>query len=87
MLSGRFAQAMEALSVGLIVFGIYALCQGQSFALYTQGFKILIAGWLGLTIWSHRRPVRPKSAEGNPQITIDGHPPIAVSMPSRSPLE
>jgi len=80
MLSGRFAQTMEALAVGLIIFGIFALCQGGSFPLYSNGFGFLVVGWLGLTIWSHRRAVRPKVAEGNPQTTIDGHPPIEVTV-------
>ncbi len=83
MLSGRFAQAMEAVSVACIVLGIFALCQPTWFTLYSHGFKILIAGWLGMTIWSHRRPVRPGVAEGNPQVTIDGHPPIEVTITSR----
>jgi hypothetical protein len=84
MLSGRFAQIMEALSIGLIIFGIFALCQSLSFPLYSNGFRFLVAGWLGLTIWSHRRPVRPKIAAGNPQITIDGHPPIDVTVDLKS---
>jgi hypothetical protein len=80
MLSGRLGQFLEALSIALLVLGIFALCQPGSFTLYSNGFKILIAGWLGMTIWSHRRPVRPRIAEGNPQVTIDGHPPIEVTV-------
>ncbi|HZO86927.1 MAG TPA: hypothetical protein VFB38_01210 [Chthonomonadaceae bacterium] len=83
MFSGRFGQAMEALSIALILLGIVALCQSFSFPLYQNGFKILIAGWLGLTLWSHRRPVRPKIEQGNPQVTIDGHPPIEVTLGDR----
>jgi hypothetical protein len=86
MLSGRFAQFMEALSIGLIIFGIFALCQSGSFSLYSNGFKFLVAGWLGMNIWSHRRPVRPRVAEGNPQVTIDGHPPIEVTVELSSPV-
>jgi len=80
MFSGRFAQCMEAAAIGLILFGIFALCQGLSFGLYSHGFTFLVAGWIGLTLWSHRRPVRPRHAEGNPQTTIDGHPPIEVTI-------
>ncbi len=80
MLSGRFAQVMEALSIALILLGIVALCQSASFGLYQHGFQILIAGWIGLTIWSHRRPIQPTAAQGNPQVTIDGHPPIEVTI-------
>ncbi len=83
MLSGRFGQAMEAISVGLILLGIFALCQPFAFPLFQNGFKILVAGWLGLTIWSHRRAVRAKQAEGNPQVTINGHPPIEVTISPR----
>ena len=79
MLSGRFAQAMEMLAISLIVLGIVALCQSAWFGLYSQGFKILVAGWLGMNIWSHRRAVRPKVEQGNPQITIDGHAPLEVT--------
>jgi len=84
MLSGRFGQVMEALAILLILLGIVFLCQPFSQDLYRIGFKMLVAGWLGLTIWSHRRAVRPKIAEGNPQVTIDGHPPIEVVLGDRS---
>ncbi len=78
---------METLSIVLIVLGIFALCQSLSFALYSHGLSILIAGWLGLTVWSHRRPVRPKIAEGNPQITINGHPPLEVTVSPRHEID
>jgi hypothetical protein len=80
MLHGRFAQFMEALSILFILLGIVFLCQSSSFFLYSNGFRFLVLGWLGLTIWIHRHPVRPKEAEGNPQVTIDGHPPIEVTI-------
>lgn len=83
MLSGRFAQIMEAISIGLILLGIFALCQNLSFGLFQNGFKILIAGWLGLTIWTHRKPVRAQVEDGNPQITVDGHPPFEITITPR----
>ncbi|HLK61473.1 MAG TPA: hypothetical protein VKU00_33295 [Chthonomonadaceae bacterium] len=83
MLSGRFAQIMETLSITLIVLGIISLCQPFSLNVYQWGFTLLVIGWLGLNIWIHRRPVRPKIAEGNPQITVDGHPPIEVVLGDR----
>lgn len=83
MLSGRFGQIMEAVSIALIVLGIVALCQPWFFPVYQNGFAMLVAGWIGLTIWSHRRPVRPEVAEGNPQVTIDGHPPLDVTITRR----
>ncbi|HLV80272.1 MAG TPA: hypothetical protein VKT32_08310 [Chthonomonadaceae bacterium] len=84
MLSGRFAQIMETLSVALVLVGIVALCQTVSPWWFHNGFRILIAGWVGLTIWSHRRPVRPKIEAGNPQVTIDGHPPLDVTLSNHS---
>lgn len=74
---------MEYLSLGLILLGIYALCQSNSLSLYSHGLEFLLAGWIGYTVWSHRRPVRPKLAEGNPQWTIEGHPPIEVTLVRR----
>jgi len=58
MLSGRFAQWMEALALAMIVMGIVALCQPWSFALFQHGFKALFAGVLLFVLFSHRRPVR-----------------------------
>ena len=58
LLRGRFAQAMEWLSIALILLGIVALCQRFSFELFRVGFGILLTGWVGLNVFSHRRPVR-----------------------------
>ena len=80
MMSGRFAQLMESLAILCIIIGIVTLCQSASFSLYSGGFRFLVAGWLGITIWSHRSAVRPKQAEGNPQITVNGHAPVEVVM-------
>lgn len=84
MLAGRFAQFMEFLSLLLIVLGIFALCQSVSEALYSHGLAILFLGWVGYTIWSHRKPVRSQFAEGNPQKTVDGRPPLEVTIPGGS---
>ena len=48
----------EFLSIVLIMVGIVALCQPWSFALFRIGFGILLTGWVGLTVFSHRKPVR-----------------------------
>lgn len=61
MLQGRFAQMAEFLSIVLILVGIVALCQPWSFALFRIGFGILLTGWVGLTVFSHRKPVRAES--------------------------
>jgi len=59
MLHGRFAQVAEFVSILLLLFGIVALCQPFAFALFQKGFGILLAGWIGLTIFSHRKPIYP----------------------------
>ena len=58
LLRGRFAQIAEFVSIVLILLGILALCQPFSFAVFRGGFGILLVGWIGLTIFSHRKPVR-----------------------------
>lgn len=55
---GRFAQIAEFVSILLLLCGILALCQPFSFALFRVGFGILLTGWIGLTLFSHRKPVR-----------------------------
>ena len=56
LFQGRFAQIAEFVSIVLLVVGIVALCQPFSFGLFRIGFGILLTGWIGLTIFSHRRP-------------------------------
>jgi hypothetical protein len=58
VLEGKFAQAMEFASIVLILLGIVALCQPFSFWLFQNGFTLLVVGWLGLNVFSHRKPVR-----------------------------
>jgi hypothetical protein len=58
MLRGRFAQAAEFASIVLILLGIVALCQPFSHGLFRIGFTVLLVGWIGLNIFSHRKPVR-----------------------------
>ncbi len=58
MLHGRFAQAAEFASIVLILLGIVALCQPFSQGLFRIGFTVLLVGWIGLNIFSHRKPVR-----------------------------
>ena len=57
MLRGRFAQAAEFVSIALVLLGIIALCQPFSHAVFRSGFGVLLAGWIGLTVFSHRKPV------------------------------
>ena len=58
MLQGRFAQTAEFLSIALILVGIVCLCQPFSQAVFRSGFGVLLTGWVGLNVFSHRRPVR-----------------------------
>lgn len=58
MLSGRFAQIAEFASIVLILLGIVSLCQPFSQPLFRFGFTLLLIGWIGLTVFSHRKPVR-----------------------------
>lgn len=58
MLKGPFAQWMEFASIVLMLLGVVALCQPWSHSLYAIGLHPLFWGWLGLNIFSHRKPVR-----------------------------
>lgn len=58
MLKGPFAQWAEFLSIVLMLLGVVALCQPWSPAVYALGIHPLFWGWLGLNIFSHRKPVR-----------------------------
>ncbi len=58
MLQGKFAQLAEFISIILILVGIVMLCQPFSFFLFQNGFTLLVFGWIGLTFFSHRKPVR-----------------------------
>jgi uncharacterized membrane protein YecN with MAPEG domain len=58
MLQGKFAQTAEFISIVLILLGIVALCQPFSFWVFQNGFALLLLGWIGLTVFSHRKPVQ-----------------------------
>jgi hypothetical protein len=58
MLQGRFAQIAEFSSIVLMLLGVVALCQPWSQKIYAIGIHPLFWGWLGLNIFSHRKPVR-----------------------------
>ncbi|MDX1933162.1 MAG: hypothetical protein SFU56_11195 [Capsulimonadales bacterium] len=66
MLHGRFAQIAEFASIVLILLGIVCLCQPFFFVLFQNGFSLLLLGWIGLTIFSHRHPILPKPGDSNP---------------------
>lgn len=58
MLSGRFAQMAEFISIALLLLGVISLCQPFSMPIFSFGLHFLFWGWLGLNIFSHRKPVR-----------------------------
>jgi uncharacterized membrane protein YccC len=58
LLRGRFAQIAEFVSMMLMLVGIVMLCQPYSFAVFQKGFGVLLTGWVGLNLFSHRKPVR-----------------------------
>jgi hypothetical protein len=45
----------ERLSLGMIVFGLFSLCQPFTISLYRCGFQTLLAGTLGFIIVSHMK--------------------------------
>lgn len=57
LLRGRLAQWGAFLSIVLILVGIVSLCQPFFAFVFRIGFGILLAGWVGLTVFSHRTPV------------------------------
>lgn len=63
MLQGRFAQIAEFVSIVLILVGIVCLCQPFVFWLFQNGFALLLLGWIGLTVFSHRKPVASATVE------------------------
>lgn len=52
----------ERLALGMIIFGLFSLCQPFTIVLYRCGFQILIVGTLGFIIISHMK-AEPKSIE------------------------
>ena len=67
MLQGRFAQRGEFISIVLILLGIVCLCQPFVFWLFQNGFSLLLVGWIGLNVFSHRTPVRATRGEQRTQ--------------------
>jgi len=52
----------ERLSIGIIVFGMFSLCQPFTIVLYRCGFQTLLIGTLALIFVAHMK-VKPKSVE------------------------
>jgi hypothetical protein len=51
----RVKKAIEWLAIGLMLFGIFALCQPLTIALYQVGFQILLGGLIAFIVVSHLR--------------------------------
>ena len=45
----------ERLTLGMIIFGMFSLCQPFTIALYRCGFQTLLAGTIGFIIVSHMK--------------------------------
>lgn len=52
----------ERLSIGIIVFGMFSLCQPFTIILYRCGFQTLLAGTLAFIVVAHMK-VKPKEAQ------------------------
>ena len=52
----------ERLSIGIIVFGMFSLCQPFTIVLYRCGFQTLLVGTLAFIFVAHMK-VKPKSEE------------------------
>jgi hypothetical protein len=52
----------ERLSIGIIVFGMFSLCQPFTIILYRCGFQTLLVGTLAFIVVAHMK-VKPKSEE------------------------
>ncbi|WP_395090014.1 hypothetical protein [Armatimonas sp.] len=48
----------EFISIALLLLGVIALCQPFDKSIFANGLHLLFWGWLGLNIFSHRKPVR-----------------------------
>ena len=46
-------RTLEILAIGLILLGIFSLCQPWAFLLYRYGFTILLTGTVSFIIISH----------------------------------
>ncbi|MGB9596394.1 MAG: hypothetical protein ACPL7B_08945 [Candidatus Poribacteria bacterium] len=44
----------EWLSIGMIIFGMFSLCQPFTIVLYKCGFQTLVAGTIGFIVTSHK---------------------------------
>lgn len=52
-MKARVRKAIEWLAIGVMLFGIFALCQPLTIALYQVGFQILLGGLVVFIVVSH----------------------------------
>lgn len=51
----------EWLCIGMIVFGMFSLCQPFTMTLYRCGFQTILVGTIGFIIVSHKKPIKAKA--------------------------
>jgi hypothetical protein len=51
----RAKKTVEWLAIGLMLFGIFGLCQPLTIALYQVGFQVLLAGLILFIVITHVR--------------------------------
>jgi len=64
VLSSRRRLFNERLSIGIIVFGMFSLCQPFTIVLYRCGFQTLLVGTLAFIVVAHMK-AKPRSEEQN----------------------
>jgi hypothetical protein len=66
----RHARKLEHFSIGLMIFGVIALCQPWSLFLHSYSATIILLGIILFNIFSRLRPEPPKPAPGTDQAVL-----------------
>ncbi len=53
----------EPISMWVIIFGIFSLCQPWVLLLHVYGFSIILAGLVGFIVFSHIKPLPEEEEE------------------------
>ena len=53
----------EPISMWVIIFGIFSLCQPWVLLLHVYGFSIILVGLVGFIVFSHIKPLPQEEAE------------------------
>jgi hypothetical protein len=68
------AEKLELLSMGLMVFGVIALCQPWSLFLHSYGATIILAGLIMFNIFSRVRPSKTRPSPGPDKASAERKP-------------